>query len=145
VTLAGAVMKRGQHRERDVPANRCCQETNRIVIASNHDLGASRWRAAGLATAREDLDDDYASAAARAGARLHAWLVRNKNPTHNARPDVIRIITQSRGFVNMSSIAAKTLPNNVTIMMWMPTRNNTTSPNKCGANTQQKVKGESYI
>src|SRR5947209_19806909 len=27
-------------------------------------------------TAREDLDDDHASAAARAGARLHAWLVR---------------------------------------------------------------------
>src|ERR1700758_1072836 len=59
-------MKRGQHRERDVPANRCCQETNRIVIASNHDLGASRWRAAGLAAARKDLDNNHAAAAARA-------------------------------------------------------------------------------
>src|SRR6516165_9372272 len=59
-------MKRGQHRGGDVPANRCCQETNRIVIASNHDLGASRWRAAGLAAARKDLDNNHAAAAARA-------------------------------------------------------------------------------
>src|SRR5204863_3194153 len=35
-----------------------------------------RWPISRLAAAREDLDDNHASAAARAGARLHAWLVR---------------------------------------------------------------------
>src|SRR5215472_5136840 len=34
-----------------------------------------RWPISRLAAAREDLDDDHASAAARTGARLHAWLV----------------------------------------------------------------------
>src|ERR1700757_4452725 len=40
------------------------------------DVGAGDWPISRLAAARENLDDDHASAAARAGARLHAWLVR---------------------------------------------------------------------
>ena len=58
-------MKRGQHRERDVPENRCCQETKRIVIGSGPDSVAG-GRAARLAAARKDLDNNHAAAAARA-------------------------------------------------------------------------------
>src|SRR6478672_9023474 len=59
-------MKRARCRERDVPANRCCNGTTRIVIASNPDPGAGgRW-AAGYVAARKDLDNDHAAAAARA-------------------------------------------------------------------------------
>jgi hypothetical protein len=57
-------MKRAWCRERNVPANRCCNGTTRIVIAPNPDPGAGgRW-AAGCAAARKDLDNDHATAAA---------------------------------------------------------------------------------
>ena len=58
-------MKRGQDQERDVPENRCCRETTRIVIGSGPDPVAG-GRAARLAAARKDLDNDHAAAAARA-------------------------------------------------------------------------------
>jgi hypothetical protein len=51
-------------REWDVPANGCCQERARIVIASNPDPGG-RW-AARCTAGRKDLDNDHAAAAARA-------------------------------------------------------------------------------
>ena len=58
-------MKRGQHQKRDVLENRCCRETRRIVIGSGPDPVAG-GRAARLAAARKDLDNNHAAAAARA-------------------------------------------------------------------------------
>jgi hypothetical protein len=58
-------MKQARRREQAVPANGCCQEKTGIVIASNPDPGAG-GRAARGDTARNDLDNDYAAAAARA-------------------------------------------------------------------------------
>jgi hypothetical protein len=58
-------MKRARRRERDDPANRSCNGTTKIVIASNPDPGAG-GRAARCGAARKDLEDDHAAAAARA-------------------------------------------------------------------------------
>ena len=58
-------MKSAQRRGRDVPANGCCHERTGVVIASNPDPGAG-GRAARLAAAPKDLDNNHAAAAARA-------------------------------------------------------------------------------
>src|SRR3954454_16527220 len=58
-------MKRILRREREAPANGCCNEATGMVIASNPARGTG-GRAARCATALEELDDDHASAAARA-------------------------------------------------------------------------------
>src|SRR6516164_6145661 len=58
-------MKRAWRRERDVPAEECGTDTARIIIVLNPDPGAG-GRAARLAAARKDLDNDHAAAAARA-------------------------------------------------------------------------------
>src|SRR5215469_15502275 len=50
----------------------------RAAVMTCRSLSASVPALADIAarSRREDLDDDHASAAARTGARLHAWLVR---------------------------------------------------------------------
>jgi hypothetical protein len=58
--LAGTRVKWTRGRERNVAANGCCQETRRIVIGSDLDPGADRWRAARCAAACKDLDNDHA-------------------------------------------------------------------------------------
>ena len=58
-------IKRARRRERDVPANGCCNETTGIVIGSNPARGAG-GRAARCAAAPKDLDNHHAAAAARA-------------------------------------------------------------------------------
>jgi hypothetical protein len=62
--LAGCGMKRARRREREVLADGCCNETTRIVIASNPVSGAG-GRAARCAAARKDLDNDHVAATAR--------------------------------------------------------------------------------
>ena len=64
-TPACAGMQRAWRRERDVPAKECGAETARIIIALNPDPVA-RGRAARLAAARKDLDNNHAASAARA-------------------------------------------------------------------------------
>ena len=54
-----------RRRERDVPANGCCHQRARIVIASNPDPGAGGRGTTRCAAARKDLDNDHAAAAAK--------------------------------------------------------------------------------
>ena len=59
-----------------------CGEPSRAAVMTCRSGSASgrRWPISRLAAAREDLDDDHAAAAARAGARQHAWLVGWRRP-----------------------------------------------------------------
>jgi hypothetical protein len=65
-TFDGAEMKWIRRRERDVPANGCCQGTGRKVIGSGLDPGAGGRGTARCAAGRKDVDNDHAAAAARA-------------------------------------------------------------------------------
>src|SRR5215472_9454844 len=54
----------------------CGEQSERAAVRVDpYRRRCRRWPISRLAAAREDLDDDHASAAARTGARLHAWLV----------------------------------------------------------------------
>src|SRR5215469_6245884 len=77
-------MKRGQHQKRDVPENRCCRETRRIVIGSGPDPVAG-GRAARCGTAGKDLDNDHAAAAARAWRTMIGGGVRIGGVVHCRR------------------------------------------------------------
>ena len=59
-------MKWTRRRERDVPANGCCQGTGRKIIRSGLDPGAGGRGTARCAARRKELDNDHAAAAARA-------------------------------------------------------------------------------
>ena len=59
-------MQRVRHRERSVPADACCRERTRIVIASHPDpRTGGRW-AARCGAAGKDLDNNHVAATARA-------------------------------------------------------------------------------